>query len=585
MTISPPATSIRTTTDTDISPGTRAKVVATTGQSTQVTWAVCPRCAATVYLPRLVRNLNVCPDCGYHHRIGATQRIQGLVDADSFRAAANQVESVDPLGFVDSRPYPERLTQARLRTGLAEAAQFGTATIGGRPVVILAMDFAFLGGSMGSAVGEAVTRAAERALATSTALVLVVASGGARMQEGCLSLMQMAKTAQALRRLQRHGVPSVCVLTDPTFGGVTASFATLADFLVAERGSMIGFAGPRVIAAATRQRLPEGFQTAEYLFTRGMLDRVESRDAIRPLLARLLALCDRLPAPGPSAPAVPPCDATVRDPAALSSSRTAWETVKLARDVRRPTTLDYVAQMCTDFVELHGDRGHGDDPAIVGGIATIDGVSVMIVGHQKGHNSAELVARNFGMPQPEGYRKALRLMRIADRYGLPVVTLVDAQGAAPGIGAEERGQAWAIAECIAGMSELAVPVVSVITGEGGSGGAIALAVANQVFMMENGCYSVISPESCSTILHGDASHGAQMAEALRITAPQLLRLGVIDGVITEPEGSAAAAPAQAAASLKAAILGALHDLRGRTADELLAQRFDRFRQLGQVADA
>jgi acetyl-CoA carboxylase carboxyl transferase subunit beta len=495
------------------------------------------------------------------------------------------VASVDPLGFVDSRPYRDRLAEARRRTGLADAAQYGTAAIGGRPVVIVALDFGFLGGSMGSAVGEAVTRAVEQAMATRRPLVLAVASGGARMQEGCLSLMQMAKTSQAMRRLRGQGVPSVCVLTDPTFGGVTASFATLADILIAERGSLIGFAGPRVIMAATRKQLPDGFQTAEYLHSRGMLDRVETRDGIRPLLVKLLALCD------PAAPgsvvrqgAAPQVETVVRDWQELSPDRSAWETVKLARDVRRPTTLDYIAHISTEFVELHGDRTYGDDAAIVGGLASIDGVRVMIVGHQKGHGSAELVARNFGMPHPEGYRKALRLMRLADRYGLPVVTLVDTQGAAPGMGAEERGQAWAIAECIAGMSELAVPVISVITGEGGSGGALALAVANQVLMMENGCYSVISPESCSTILHGGPSRGAEMAEALRITAPELLRLGVVDGVIREPAGGAAAAPGDAAASLRKALLAGLAELRGRSPEQLRHDRYRRFRRQGVVAD-
>jgi acyl-CoA carboxylase subunit beta len=545
-------------------------------------WQVCPNCRATVYLPRLIRNLYVCPECGHHHRIDAAVRIEALVDPGSYRPAPDQPVGVDPLGFVDSRPYRDRIAQARQRTGLADAAQYGAATIGGHPVVIVAMDFRFMGGSMGSAVGEAVTRAAEQAEQDGHPLVLVVSSGGARMQEGCLSLMQMAKTAQAIRRAQRRAVLSVCVLTDPTFGGVTASLATLPDILIAEKGSLIGFAGPRVIEAATRQRLPEGFQTAEYLFGRGMLDRVESRDAIRPLLRRLLALFGdpagaRPPAEPPRGPAILRCAEE------LAPARSAWDTVQMARDLRRPTTLDYIADICTDFVELHGDRGYGDDPALVGGVGSIDGRSVMVIGHQKGHDSATLMARNFGMPNPEGYRKALRLMRTAERYGLPVVTLVDTQGAAPGVGAEERGQAWAIAECIAGMSELRVPVVSAITGEGGSGGALALAVANQVLMMENACYSVISPESCSTILHGDPSRGAAMAEALRITAPELLRLGVIDGIIREPDGGAGQDPQAAARALHAAVSATLRSLDGMSAENLRGQRFARFRRQGVVA--
>jgi acetyl-CoA carboxylase carboxyl transferase alpha subunit/acetyl-CoA carboxylase carboxyl transferase beta subunit len=567
-------------------------------------WERCAGCASLVYRPRLVRARFVCPECGRHHRLDARARLATLVDDGSFRPADRQVRGGDPLGFTDSLPYPDRLAGARRRTGLDDAVLAGTATIGGRPVVVAVMDFAFLGGSMGSAVGEAITSACEQALRDRTPLILAVASGGARMQEGALSLMQMAKTAQALRRLQREGVLSVCVLTDPTFGGVTASFATLGDVLVAERGALIGFAGPRVIAAATRERLPAGFQSAEYLAARGMLDRVEARDGLRPLLARLLAVtapgaavsggsasgqgtpgvteADRS-GPGTAAGGATPRGAVViRDPDEVTGVLTPYETVRLARGTGRPTTLDYIWHMCTDFVELQGDRLHGDDPAIVGGPGLIDGTPVMLVGHQKGHDTQELVRRNFGLAHPEGYRKALRLMRLADRLGLPVVTLVDTQGAAPGVGAEERGQSWAISECLAGMSELSVPVVATVIGEGGSGGALALALADQVLMLRHAVYSVISPESCSTILHGDPSKGREMAEALRITAPELLRLGVVDGIVPEPPGGAQEAPERAMEAVKAAVLDALRGLSGLSGDELRKHRYERFRALGVI---
>ncbi|MEV4113900.1 acetyl-CoA carboxylase carboxyl transferase subunit alpha [Nonomuraea sp. NPDC049695] len=582
------------------------------------TWTRCSGCDALVYLPRLERAGQVCPECGHHRRLSAKERIGLLLDEGSF-TPARQVRSADSLGFIDTRPYQERLAEARERTGLADAVLHGRGRIGGHPVVVAVMDFAFMGGSMGSAVGEAVTRAAEEALASRTPLVLVTASGGARMQEGSLSLMQMGKTAQALRALSGAGVLSVCVLTDPTFGGVTASFATLADVLIGEQGALIGFAGPRVIAAATRERLPEGFQTAAFLHERGMLDRVESRAAIRPLLARLLALGSPPSAAPPlaheqaaairareqgvpvpvreRAAAVPAREQGVPVPARegavpISSSghgseavvvaRPARETMRTARDIARPTALDVIWRICDDFVELHGDRAHGDDPAVVGGPASIDGVRVMVIGHQKGHSTQELVEHNFGMAHPEGYRKALRLMRLAERLGLPIVTLVDTQGAAPGVGAEERGQAWAIAETIAGMAELSVPVVATIMGEGGSGGALALAMADTVLMMENSFYSVISPESCSTILMGDPSHAEAMAEALRITPPELLRIGVVDGVVEEPDGGAQAAPADAAAELKRSLLRELGRLAGLGPDELLRRRAARFRRMGTV---
>ncbi|GAA2846790.1 hypothetical protein GCM10010517_03550 [Streptosporangium fragile] len=550
-------------------------------------WSRCPGCSAIVYVPRLARAQRVCPECGHHHRLNAGERLRTLVDDGSFRAAVPQVRGGDPLGFADSLPYAERLARARARTGLDDAVLHGTATVGGHRVIVAVMDFSFLGGSMGSAVGEAVTRACEQALRERVPLVLAIASGGARMQEGGLSLMQMGKTAQAMRRLRRAGVFSVCVLTDPTFGGVTASFATLGDVLIAERGALVGFAGPRVIASATREKLPPGFQSAEYLAARGMLDRVEPRDGLRPLLARLLAMTGATtgPAgggrvPGPPVPGGPAV--VIRDPGELSGGPTAQETVRLARDTRRPTALDYIWHLCSDFVELHGDRTHGDDPAIVGGTGLLGGMPVMIIGHQKGHDTKELVARNFGLAHPEGYRKALRLMRLADRLGLPVVTLVDTQGAAPGVGAEERGQSWAIAECLAGMSELSVPVVATVVGEGGSGGALALAVANRVLMLRHAVYSVISPESCSTILYGDPSHGPALAESLRITAPELLRLGVVDGVVPEPRGGAQEDPRAAMELLRAAVLESLRELSGLSGDELRKHRYERFRGLGVV---
>ncbi|MFI6736343.1 acetyl-CoA carboxylase carboxyltransferase subunit alpha [Nonomuraea sp. NPDC050451] len=539
-------------------------------------WEQCGGCGSTVYGPRLERAQRVCPDCGHHHRVGAADRLRLLVDPASFAPLVYRAGPDDPLDFAG---YRDQLARARRRTGREDAACVGRAAIGGRPVIVAAMDFTFMGGSMGTAVGEAVTAAAEEALSSRVPLVVVAASGGARMQEGALSLMQLAKTARAMRRLRKAGVLSVCVLTDPTFGGVTASFATLADVLVAERGARIGFAGPRVIAAATREALPEGFQSAADLSARGLVDRVESREAIRPLLARLLALLD----PVPPEPAPPDAALPVPAPGAPAGAGDPWETLRLARDIARPTALDHIHRICDDFVELHGDRAYGDDPAVVGGIGSLGGTGVMLIGHQKGHDTAELVARNFGMPQPEGYRKAARLMALADRLGLPVVTFVDTQGAAPGVGAEQRGQAWAVAESIAVMSELGVPVVAAVTGEGGSGGALALAVANRVLMLENACYSVISPESCSTILYGDPSRGPEMAAALRVGAAELVRLGVADAIVPEPPGGAQADGAEASARLGAAVRAALAELRGWTPDELRRQRHDRFRRLGAAS--
>src|SRR5438105_10978701 len=253
-------------------------------------WTKCSNCGAFVYQKRLVRNLRVCPECSYHFRLSARERLLQLLDEASVDGVSTTADTIDALRFVDLKPYATRLADAQRQTGSREAAVYGAATVGGLPVVVAAVDFAFMGGSMGSAVGEAITRAAELALSTRTPLLVISASGGARMQEGCVSLMQMAKTSQAVARLAEEGVPFLSLLTDPTYGGVSASYATLGDVLISEPGAHIGFAGPSVIEQTIHQQLPEGFQTAEFLLEHGMLDLVEPRENLRRTLRNLLAL-------------------------------------------------------------------------------------------------------------------------------------------------------------------------------------------------------------------------------------------------------------------------------------------------------
>jgi acetyl-CoA carboxylase carboxyl transferase subunit beta len=270
----------------------------------------------------------------------------------------------------------------------------------------------------------------------------------------------------------------------------------------------------------------------------------------------------------------------VTDPAALPETE-AWDIVQRARDPQRPTTLDYLRWAFDSFVELHGDRLHGDCPAIVAGLANLDGEPVAVVGHQKGHTTKELVARQFGMPAPDGYRKALRVMRLAARLGIPIICLVDTPGAYPGQDAEEGGQSIAIAENILAMFELPTPVITVVTGEGGSGGALALAVADRVLMFEHSIYSVISPEGCSAILWGNSAAAPEAAEALRITARDLLELGLVDAVI--PEKQLSVEPLTMADMLHAALAATLAELSGRDGTELMIERRNRFRHLGEAA--
>jgi acetyl-CoA carboxylase carboxyl transferase subunit alpha len=268
------------------------------------------------------------------------------------------------------------------------------------------------------------------------------------------------------------------------------------------------------------------------------------------------------------------------DPASNPASNPTWDRVQVARHPKRPHALDYIGRIFTGFSELHGDRFFGDDAAIVGGFAFLEDQAVMVIGQEKGRDTKQKLHRNFGMPKPEGYRKAMRLMRLADKFGRPIVTFLDTMGAYPGIDAEERGQAEAIARNLLEMSRLGVPVVTVVIGEGGSGGALGMGIANRVYMLENAYYSVISPESCAAIIYRDSGRAAEAAQALRLTAQDLVRLGLIDGVVEEPEGGAHADAAQAAESVKKTLRSALAELAPLTRQALIDERYDKFRKMG-----
>jgi acetyl-CoA carboxylase carboxyl transferase alpha subunit/acetyl-CoA carboxylase carboxyl transferase beta subunit len=563
---------------------TRSSTTTTPGlgrPSERAGWVSCPACGWLLYRRRLDRNLHVCPECDHHLRLSARARIDLLVDADSFTETTFPPGVPDPLSFTDLRDYPDRLREAARRSGESEAVVVGVARMGGTETVVAVMDFAFLGGSMGVEVGRRVSGAAAIALERRLPLVTVCASGGARMQEGVFSLFQMARASQAFGRLREAGLLTVCVLTDPTYGGVSASFATLASVLIAERGAHVGFAGPRVVQQTIRAELPSGFQTAEFLLAHGLVDRVESRADLRPLLMRLLALHHRSVGPQPSPGAGVPEEDGDRTPEPPTSADVdAWECVQKARIAERPTTLDYLRTAFEDFVELHGDRAFADDSAIVGGVASIGGRSVVVIGHEKGHSVRERVARNFGMPHPEGFRKALRLLDHAETFSLPVVTFVDTPGAHPGPEAEERGQSHAIAEMIMRTSRLRVPIVAVVTGEGGSGGALTLCTSDRLLVLENAYLSVISPEGCAAILWRTATAAPTAARALQLGAAHLRDSGIATRVVAEPPGGAHADPIAAARLVREAVLLELDDLSGLDASTLLGARARRLSRIG-----
>ena len=340
-------------------------------------WRRCPSCQAFVYHKRLRRNLHVCPECNHHFRLLIRDRIAMLLDEGSYEELSGDLEPVDALSFADSKPYPERIAAAQKKSGAKSGALYGTGTIGGRPLAVAGIDFGFIGGSMGGAVGESITLAAELALERRIPLLVISASGGARMQEGCVSLMQMAKTSQAIGRLYEEGILYVSLLTDPTYGGVSASFATLGDVLIAEPDAHIGFAGPTVIEQTIRQTLPDGFQTAGFLMDHGMLDLVETRENLGRMVRNLVDFHARAEEARQAAvtgsrsgfrrPRAPRRSAT-RTP---SPERDPWDVVQLARNLERPHTLDYVGFVFDDFLELHGDRQFREDPAIVSGLAQL----------------------------------------------------------------------------------------------------------------------------------------------------------------------------------------------------------------------
>lgn len=538
-------------------------------------WTKCGGCGDVIFARRYEHDLHVCPGCGHHAALSAPERVETLLDPGSGRPIVTVAPPEDPLTFSDRRGYRVRLAEAREQTGLEEAIVCLRGEVGGRPLVIGVMDFRFMGGSLGIAVGERIAAAAGVALRDRIPLLLVCASGGARMQEGGFALMQMAKTSQALSRLDDAGILTVSLITDPTYGGVAASYALLTDVVIAEPGSRLGFAGPRVIEQTVRRKLPEGFQRAEFLLDHGAVDTIQPRGGLRFFLSRLLGLVSESRPGGMAHNAA----AVVRDPGRVVAP-TPMETVRRAREPGRPTALDYARTMLDDFEELHGDRMAADCPTIVAGIGRIDRRPLVLIGHEKGHGLAEHNRRNYGMARPQGHRKAVRLMRLAAKLGLPVVTLINTPGADPGPDSEANGQAASIAACLRTMGALPVPTVAVITGEGGSGGALALGVADRVLAMENAFYSVISPEGCASILWRSPDASARAAEALRLGARDLLAAGIVDGVIPEPAGGAHTDPLGAAEAVRQAVTGELTDLLPLPAADLVSARRERFGGLG-----
>ncbi len=528
----------------------------------------CNKCGAAIIAEEVKRDGYICPKCGGYFRVHAYRRIQMVADPDTFEEWDHDLTGGNPMHY---RGYEEKVHALQEKTGLQEAVVTGKCRINGKETVLAVCDGRFMMSSMGWAVGEKITRAVENATEKRLPVIIFACSGGARMQEGITSLMQMAKTSAALKRHSDAGLLYVSVLTEPTTGGVTASFAMLGDVILAEPGALIGFAGPRVIEQTIHQKLPKGFQRAEFLLEHGFVDDIVKRENLKETLGKILTFHEK----GDLVPGQNQLECSHIGNAPFLS---AWERVQLSRKMDRPSGSDYIEALFDDFTELHGDRTYGDDKAIIGGIASFHGMPVTVIAQQKGNNTKENIYHNFGMPMPEGYRKALRLMKQAEKFHRPVICFVDTPGAFCGVEAEERGQGEAIARNLMELSGLKTPVLSIVTGEGGSGGALALAAGDQVWMLENSVYSVLSPEGFASILWKDSTRAEEAAEVMKLTATDLYQKGIIEEMIPEPEEFHTESLWQVTGILDGKIEEFIKEYDKLSENELLNRRYERFRK-------
>ena len=532
----------------------------------------CNFCKAAILAEEVRQNNYICPECHGYFRMHANRRIEMIADEGSFEEWDEKLSTVNPLGY---KGYEEKIDSLQEKTGLNEAVVIGKARIHGEETVLGVCDGRFLMASMGHIVGEKITRAVERATKERLPVILFACSGGARMQEGMVSLMQMSKTAAALRRHSDEGNLYISVLTDPTTGGVTASFAMLGDIILAEPNALIGFAGPRVIEQTIGQKLPKGFQRSEFLLEHGFIDCIAERGEMKELLGKLLRLHKACPKETGEIIAMSE-EKKIR--AVHSGKKTPWEKVLASRAKERPSGSVYIRSLFTDFVEMHGDRYFGDDKAILAGIASFEGKPVTVIAQEKGNSTKENIAHNFGMASPEGYRKALRMMKQAEKFGRPVICFVDTPGAFCGIEAEERGQGEAIARNLFEMAGLKVPVLTIVTGEGGSGGALALASGDEVWMLENAVYSILSPEGFAAILWKDSKRAKEAAKVMKLTAEDLKEMGMIEQIIDEPEVLSGENVELVCEILREEMNKFLVKYSNLDVEKLLEQRYERFRK-------
>ena len=521
----------------------------------------------------------VCPFCRFHYTITARERIDLMADRGTFKETHKYLSSVAPLSFARRGRFGELMAQDQNRTGLTEAAVTGRCKIDGEDVMLIVLDFTFMGGTMGSVVGEKVASALEMASKGGIPAVAVVSGGGVRVQEGVLSLMQMAKTVIAANRLRDEGAPFIVVLANPSTGQAYASFANLADVILAEPKSLIGLSPLRTLKEASNIPLPLDAHTAEAHVGHGLLDNVVDREALGSRVSVLLQILRGQRQ-----------EKTKQDKALHSdllkvadgvcTQVDPWDALSAVRHAERPPASSYFRQMLDPFIELRGDRLNSDDRSIVAGVGFLAGQPVAVIGHQR----RSLVEGERYHVYPDGLRKAQRVIGLASRFELPLITLVDTQGADPGLEAEEQGIGNAIARTLSAMLDVPTPIVSVIIGEGGSEGALALGMADCILMQQFAVYSPISMNHNLANTFHEPVLDREAADALMLTAHDCVELGIADQVLPEPEGGSHLDPRAAGTALQGSILRELTRLNKLSPGKLLKRRYAKFRRMGEASE-
>ena len=543
----------------------------------------------------LFERLHVCAGCRFHYNLPARKRIATLTDDGTFTETHKWIESIDPLEFSPRMSYRVRLFRDQERTGLTEAAIVGVGAIGGIECALVAIDFGFLGGSMGLVVGEKVARLFELASARRLPVVAMVSSGGARSQEGVLSLNQMAKTVVAARGLRRQRMPLISILANPSSGQILSSFASISDVKIGEPGALIGFAPPGTLRQIAEQQFDQEHECdAETMLRSGHLDRVVDREMHRDEIPELLQLL---------------VDSNYRlgarffvserdfDPTRSDS----WESVKLARKPNRPTARDLIQHGFRSFMELHGDHVDSDSPSVVAGVGRLGGLPVAVIGQQRSYGVAESEDEDDTHQSPllsfteeygdaeldrggvpvSGFRKAQRVARLAERFRMPLVVLLDAPGPALGMEQELSGLAESVSELIDLMLGLRTPVVSVLVGECGGESALAFGIADRVLMLEHAVYTPVSPEWVAETELMDRLRAPEVARSLRLTALDAVRMGLVDRVIPEPGDGAHEDATSAARNVRRALMSEIGPLTKLSRRTLVRRREAKYRRVGE----